>query len=202
MPAAPIRILIVAALSVLALIGLVTRETLARDKGAEVVMAMQPVDPQSLLSGHFVVVGLSEPLAPGLVCPPGAQTGVFPYFDPAEARRQWVALGPRSGHTTVVAVAATRAEALRASPVAAMGDAYCMPPVPPDQAGVIITSLGVDRFHVGQAEAEAISGQLGAARVSPQTATPVSALISIGADGRARMKGLLVGRRRIELSWF
>jgi hypothetical protein len=28
------------------------------------------------------------------------------------------------------------------------------------------------------------------------------ALVSVGADGRARMKGLLVGRRRLELSWF
>ena len=59
---APLRIVIVAALCVAGLIGLVVRETMARNSGTEVLLAMEAVDPRALLSGHYVIVQLRESL--------------------------------------------------------------------------------------------------------------------------------------------
>jgi len=161
------------------------------------VMPMQPVDPQAMLSGHYVVIGLSDPLAPGQACPPGAQTDWQPTFDPASRRPYWVALTPGGGHGRVVGVAATQAAAARFSPITARGDAHCVPNVQ-DAQGSVETWLGVDRFYLGQAEAERI-----AAGMSPTADHPVltSAILSIGRDGRARMKGLQVDKQRIVPGW-
>jgi hypothetical protein len=199
MPAAWIRILAVAALSIAALAGLVIYEGVARDTGTELVMPMQPVDPQALLSGHYVVITLSDPLPSGAACPPGAQTGVLPSFDPSMRRDRWVALTPGAGHARVAGVADTQAAASRYAPLTAHGDAYCVPNAPPDATGYVATALGVDRFYLSQAEAERI-----AAGMSPSSEHPVptSAIVSIGRDGRARMKGLVVGAQRIAPGWY
>ena len=198
MPAAWMRILAVAAVSVLALVALVVREGMARDAGAEVVMPMQPVDPQSLLSGHYVAIGLQEQLAAGQACPPGAETGVLPTFDASMRKPRWVALAPGGGHTRVAGVADTEAAAKRFSALTAAGDAYCVPNVP-DASGFVATWLGVDRFHLDQAAAERIRAAISPTSEGP---APVSAILSIGADGRARMKGLTVGAQRIAPGWY
>jgi hypothetical protein len=56
---------------------------------------------------------------------------------------------------------------------------------------------GLARFHASQAEAEAIEAGLRA-----QPPKPVLAILSAGRDGKARLKGLFVDGRRIELRWF
>lgn len=197
-PPAWMRILVVAALSVLALIGLVVHEAVALAAGTEIVMPMQPVDPQSLLSGHYVALDLTEPLAVGQSCPPGAQTGWQPGFDPSLRRVRWVALGPGGGHTRVLGVAETRAAAERFAPVTALGDAYCVPPVA-DSPGGVSTWLGVERFHLDQADAERIAGAMSPTSEHP---IPVSAILSVPDNGQTRVKGLMVGGRRIVPGWY
>ena len=86
MPKAPIRILIVAALCVLALIGLVVRESMARASGTEVLLAMEAVDPRALLSGHYVIVALREELSAEDAC------------WSEQSREPWLGLAP-SGET-------------------------------------------------------------------------------------------------------
>ena len=198
MPPAWVRILAVAALSVLALVGLVVHEGLARDAGAEIVMPMQPVDPQALLSGHYVVLALSDPLGAGQACPPGAQTGWQPNIEWAKRHSRWVALTPGAGHGRVVGVAETQAAAARFSPLTVRGDAYCVPNAPPDATGVVAAWLGVDRFYLSQAEAQRIANAMSPTSEAP---IPVAAIISVGRDGRARMKGLQVGAQRIAPAW-
>jgi hypothetical protein len=198
MPPAWMRILAVAAISILALVAVVVHEGMARDAGTEIVMPMQPVDPQALLSGHYVAVGLSEQLAEGQACPPGAETGVLPTFDPSLRKPRWVALAPGSGHTRVAGVADSQAAAKRFSALTAPGDAYCVPNAP-DANGSVATWLGVDRFYLDQADAQRVAAAMSATSEAP---IPVSAIISIGHDSRARMKGVMVGTRRIAPGWY
>lgn len=198
MPPAWMRILAVAAVSVLALVALVVREGMARDAGAEVVMLMQPVDPQSLLSGHYVAIGLQEQLGAGQACPPGVETGILPNFDPSMRKPRWVALATSGGHARVAGVADTQGAARRFAPLTARGDAYCVESVP-DAQGFVATWLGVDRFHLDQAEAQRISAAISPTSEGP---APVAAILSIGDDRRARMKGLTVGAQRIAPGWY
>lgn len=198
MPPAWMRILGVAAVSILALIVLVVHEGTARDAGTEIVMPMQPVDPQALLSGHYVLVGLSEQLAEGQACPPGAETGALPTFDPSLRKPRWVALAPGGGHTRVAGAADTQAAAKRFSALTAPGDAYCVPNVP-ETTGFVATWLGVDRFYLSQADAQRVAIAMSPTAEAP---IPVSAIISIGPDSRARMKGVMVGTQRIAPGWY
>lgn len=198
MPPAWIRILAVAALSVLALVGLVVHEGLARDAGTEVVMPMQPVDPQSLLSGHYVAIELQALLGPGQGCPPGAETGIQPTFDASMRKPRWVALALTGSQARVAGVADTQAQARRFAPLTAPGDAYCVESVP-DAPGDVQTWLGVDRFHLDEAEAQRIAAAMSPTSDAP---APVAAILSIGGDGRARMKGVIIGTQRIAPNWY
>jgi uncharacterized membrane-anchored protein len=194
MPAAPIRIVIVVAVSILGLIGLVVREGMARDAGTEVAMTMQPVDPQTLLSGHYVTVALGEVLGADQSCPPGTVQNV------TTGPTRWVALAPRSGHYSVAGVAATQAEARKIAPLTVKGDASCFA-LPPSIAPQITADLGVTRFHVSEAQAARIGDLVRTPPPAGQT-PPVLAVISVGQDGVARMKGLVVNGQRLMLTWF
>jgi len=199
MPPAWIRILAVAALSIAALVGLVVHEGMARDAGAEVVMPMQPVDPQSLLSGHYVVISLQAPLAIGQACPPGAETGILPNFDASMRKPRWVALAVGAGrHAQVAGVADTQAQARRFAPLTAPGDAYCVASAP-DAQGFVATWLGVDRFHLEQGEAQRVADAMSPTSDHP---APVAAILSVGGDGRARVKGVIIGAQRIAPNWY
>jgi hypothetical protein len=196
MPAAWIRVVAVMAASVLGLIAVVVHEGLAIASGTEITMAMQPVDPQALLSGNYVTVALNETLPTGQACPPGATTGVFPDPQLVAQPDHWVALARRGAVWSTVGVASTREAALRLAPLAAHGDAYCMISTP-DQPGAVATDLGVTRVSLSQAEAQRISDL-----VSRPAGGGVLALMSIGTDGKARMKGLVVNGQRIEPRWY
>jgi hypothetical protein len=199
MPAAWIRILAVAVLTVLALIGLVVHEQIARDAGTEIRMAMQPVDPQSLLSGAYVEVSPTESLPVGQPCPPGATEGPPPPTDLGQRPSHWLALARRGDTWSVAGVADTQAAAARFAPLTARGDAYCIA-LAPDTPGSVTADLGVDRVSLSQAEATHVSELV--ARPVAQGGGTVQALISIGADGQARMKGLVVNGQRMELTWY
>jgi hypothetical protein len=197
MPAAWIRILAVAAITVLALVGLVVHEQLARDAGAEIRMAMEPVDPQALLSGAYVEVSPTDVLPVGQACPPGATEGVFPGANLGQRPAHWLALAQHGATWSVAGVAETREAAARFAPLTTRGDAYCIAAVP-DAPGSVTAELGVDRVSLSQDEAKRISALVD----TPTGPRPVQALISIGADGQARMKGLVVNGQRLELTWY
>ena len=197
-PAAPLRIMIVAVLCVLALIGLVVREGMARDGGTEIVMPMEAVDPRSLLSGNYVAIDLRESFPADLPC--HTQMG------------DWIGLAP-NGRTTatgarlysLVGSAPTRAEAnLIPDTVMARGSFYCNAPTPAvggSQAipGWISFNLGVDRFHIHQTQALRIEALM--RDQQPGDPQRVFAILSVDADGRTRLKGLIVDNERLELNW-
>ena len=81
------------------------------------------------------------------------------------------------------------------------GGAYCarMAFVENEQNAVTL-DIGVDRFHADQQEAQAIDKAL-AARRAGQPASAFAA-ISVGRDGRARLKGVVIVGRRTDLSWW
>jgi hypothetical protein len=58
--------------------------------------------------------------------------------------------------------------------------------------------IGVDRFHADQKQAEALERDLRAGPDRPAA----FAIVSAGADGKARLKGLVIGDKRLTLSWF
>jgi hypothetical protein len=59
--------------------------------------------------------------------------------------------------------------------------------------------LGIERFHINQADAVRIERIL-RERV-PGGEPRAYAIVSVGRDGRARLKGLMVDGERLELSW-
>ncbi|MDP3488625.1 MAG: GDYXXLXY domain-containing protein [Phenylobacterium sp.] len=204
-----LRIGLVAALLVLALVGLLVREDRARASGQEVRLAMEAVDPRSLLSGHYAALQLVERLPDGSDCPPDLEAH-YGHDD------SWVALspGPDNVHT-VSGAGATRAEALRHGPLTVRGQASCRqafttPPREPGEDGppdgerpqetFISLDIGVDRFYADQTQAEALEADL--RRQGEAQAPPAFAIVSIGQDGRGRLKGVEVGGTRADLNWF
>lgn len=177
----PARILAAGVLLVAALIGLVAYEAQARARGQEVRLAMEAFDPRSLLTGHYAALQLAHTLPPGLACPDG-QDG------------EWLALAPDGPVHRLAGIAETRAEALKLAPVAVRGSASCLGGEPQRVA----LDIGVDRLHADQAEAQALEAAL---RAGPERPDAL-AVISVGRDGRARLKGVVVGGRRTDLDWF
>jgi len=68
-----------------------------------------------------------------------------------------------------------------------------------EQPGVVTLYLGIDRFHVNQTDALRIERVLREQNVDE--AARALAIVSIGRDGRARLKGLMVDGERLELTW-
>ncbi len=197
-----LRILIVAALAALSLIGLVVRESMARAAGTEVLLAMEAVDPRSLLSGHYVIVGLQEELPEGAECPPGAGEDFFP--TPQSVPSSWVALRANQERHSLVGAADTRDGALALGTLVVRGSASCTPPIPASEGAAALPGtarlfIGIDRFHINQSEAQRIDALLRAQ--TPNSEQSIFAIVSIGADGRARLKGLQVEGERLELNW-
>jgi uncharacterized membrane-anchored protein len=187
--AAP-RILLVAAVCAAGLIGLVVSEGAARQGGQEILLPMEAVDPRSLLSGHYVQLGLTQRLNAPAVCP-------------AEGDYEWVALRQDAGRYVAVGGAASREEAQRLG-LPVKGTLTCSPPTPAtpeSQAfpGWIRLHLGVERFHVNQADALRIEQVLREQNVDE--ATRAFAIVSVGRDGRARLKGLMIDGERLDLNW-
>lgn len=206
-PGVPVRIMAAACLLALGLVGLVVREGMARAQGREVWLEIAGYDPRSLLSGHYVQFQLRSEQPSGTPCPPGSN-------DFASAR-QWVALRRVGDRHVPSGAAASREEAARLGDVAARGRLACdgpeapggdrpavVPtPVPPREPTetVITAELGVDRAHFDQRQAEALEQIL---RTGAGTPPPAFAVVSVGRDGKARLKGLVIGGQRMDLSWF
>ena len=204
-----LRISLVAVLLIVALVGLLVREDRARADGQEVRLAMEAVDPRSLLSGHYAALQLVERLDDGALCPPDLEA----HYGQDDS---WVALSPTAENThRVSGGGATRDAALRHGPVVVRGQADCRqtfltPPREPGAEGppveeraqetFITLDIGVDRFYADQTEAEALETAL--RRQGDAAAPPAFAIVSIGQDGRGRLKGVEVGGARADLNWF
>lgn len=194
----PFRILAVAAVCVLALIGLVLREGAARDSGTEVILPMQPVDPRSLLSGHYVIVSIVEPVPVDQKCPP-----ISAGFEHQQGE-SWVALSPYEGRYRASGAALTKQEAQALGPVVVRGTLYCDEPTPAAEGvepsvGRLSADLGPERFYIGMTEAKRIEELMRGRNLDAEA--PVSAILSIDGDGHARLKGLVVEGERLELGW-
>lgn len=195
---APLRILIVTALSIATLIGMVINEGAARERGQEIALAMAAVDPRALLHGHYVIVQIREQLPPEAPCDM-----------PVDA--QWLALAPSGANVAGAPIHAyaasgpTREAAnLINGAILARGTIMCSAGVPASAEfvgapGWIALDLGIDRFYINQAEAMRIDEVLNAQRATEETRA--YALVSIGRDGRARLKGLIIDGQRLELGW-
>jgi hypothetical protein len=188
--AAP-RIMLVAGLCAAALIGMVVSEGAAREGGQEVLLAMEAVDPRSLLSGHYVQLGVTQRLGPNETCPP-------------QGDWEWVALR-QDGVRHVAAGGAHSREDAQLLGLPVKGTFTCnapTPAAPPDVAampGWITLHLGIDRFHVNQTDAMRVERVL--RERAFDAANPAYAVVSVGRDGRARLKGLVIDGERLELSW-
>lgn len=200
---APVRILAAAAVLTLLLVGVVARENFARDQGQEVRLALAGYDPRSLLQGHYVQFQLREDFPKETPCPPGATDLV------GLDREGWIALKRTGDHHAPAGAARTRGEALKLGDVAARGWLDCArgstlvlgaPDVSSPEVEMVTLHLGVDRIHLDQKSAEALQADL--QRAVPGGAPPGYAVLSIGRDGKARVKGVIVGKRRIDLTWF
>ena len=187
----PVRIMAAAAALALGLVGLVVSEGLARDQGREVVVEITGYDPRELLTGHYVRFQIRSEYPPGTKCPPGSG-GFSPRAD------AWVALRRQGDRYAAAGVALSREAAAILGEVVVRGDVDCLERSAPDNTWVIM-NLGVDQFHTDQRDAEAMEKALRATSEGPVASR---AVIAVGRDGKARMKGLIVGGRRADLSWF
>lgn len=185
------QILAAAVVLVLVLTGLVVREGVARAQGQEVVLEISGYDPRSLLTGHYVQFQIQSDLAVGTTCPPGS--GV-----PVQRPTTWVALRRQGDHHAATGVAPSRDAALKLGEMAVRGDVDCQTG-PTEDSSRVVMNLGVDRLHIDQRQAEAVQKTLQIGRGDPATAR---AIVSVGRDGKARLKGLMVGGKRFDLDWF
>ena len=187
--AAP-RIMIVAALCAIGLVAVVVTENAARAGGLEIELPMEAVDPRALMSGHYVQLNLTQQLAAGEQCPPGAEDA------------QWVALEPRGDIYVLAGGSRTRGGAQQIAPVMVKGSFSCDVPTSLPGAepmpGWVRLDLGIERFYISQAEAERIEHVLRGQRPGE---TRAFAIVSVGRDGRARLIGLVVDGERLELDW-
>jgi len=84
------------------------------------------------------------------------------------------------------------------------GTFSCSAPTPAqpgieEMPGWLALDLGVDRFHINQGDAERIEMVLREQRAGEETRA--FAILSVGHDGRARLRALLIDGERFELSW-
>lgn len=195
--AAPQRILAVAALCAAALIGLVVSEGFAREGGQEITLPMAAVDPRALLSGHYVQLNFTSRVEAPESCP-------------ASGEWEWVALRPQDNIYVAAGGALSREQAERVGPLPVKGTFTCSPPTPAQPGvdgqpaiepmpGWLMLDLGVDRFHINQTDALRIEQVLRDQQADEETRA--FAILSVGRDGRARLRALLIDGERFDLSW-
>jgi len=186
-----LRIMSAAGLLVALLVALVVRESQARAAGREVWLPMEVVDPRELLTGHYVSLQLVQSFPAGQPCPPGMENPQGP---------GWIALTPGPRAALATGFAPSRQGAARLGPIQLKGSVNCgAAGAGEDRPGRIELRVGVDRFHAGQREAEALDRALSDRKPGDQSAY---AIISVGEDGVGRLKGVTVAGRRADLAWF
>jgi uncharacterized membrane-anchored protein len=173
-----------AALSVI-IAGAVALNANAVATGKEITVQAHGFDPRDFLAGHYVRLAydFSTPTiaAPDCYNKKGATI--------------WVALAPTPGTTNDLQaskVACSRAD-LHSDALALKGKS----------SGYSRIEFGIERFYATQKDAERIEKALRGFNpdASAEAQPPVYAVLSVGKDGQARLKALLLGGERINLSW-
>jgi hypothetical protein len=207
-----VRIVAVAVLLFVGLTAMIVREEQLRQSGREVLLRLETVDPRDLLSGHYAALNLEEPLAPGVPCTHDwmAPTAPGGFLNRVKAPDGWVALSRKGDHYAPSGFAMTEAAAKKLGEIPVRGSLYCLEGMALTENNVSsitpateVLNIGVSRFHADQRQAEHIAASIPV--VVPWIKTnppPAYAIVSVGADGRARLKGLLVAGQRLTLSWF
>jgi hypothetical protein len=191
--ALPWRILTAALLLAAMLVSLVISESRARAAGREILLPMEAVDPRSLLTGHYSALRLTQALAPDQACPARS----WSYREGG-----WISLKDIGGQHRFVAVTPSRAAAQGAGgDVVLRGGVYCARmALAEGEQNAVTLDIGVTRFHADQQEAQAMDKALAARR--PGAAASAFAAISVGEDGRARLKGVVIDGKRTDLTWW
>jgi uncharacterized membrane-anchored protein len=185
-----VRIWLVTAALVAALVGLVTHENQARAAGQEVLLTMDAVDPRDILSGHYVALQLTQALLAQQPCPHGTA---------GPPTKGWVALTKQAQVYRVSGFAKTRQEAAALGVIQVQGQVNCFAaPGGSDQLGRIDLQIGIRRFHIDQASAEAMDKAL---RGRSRGASDAFAVVSVSDDGKARLKGVIIDGHRSDLTW-
>jgi hypothetical protein len=194
------RILVVALVAMAALVTLVVQEGRARAAGVEALFAMEAIDPRSLLSGHYVIVNLQRTLPAGAPCASAAPSKAGEEAIPYD-HEGWLAIAPDPAQARILGLGRTREDAAAFGGLTVRGSYRCSENMPGDfNTGPLESiDLGVDRFHINQREAERIE-QILRQQGGVET-TRAFAIVSIGKDGRARLKGLQIDGKRLELKW-
>lgn len=189
----PLRILAAAGLLALLLVGLVLAENRARDTGQEVKLAMEAVDPRSLLMGHYIDLDLTQRMPTGQPCPTDMVN---------RGRTGWLALRPAGDRHVLAGGADTREAARKLGPVVVQGHAWCrrLGEVDGQEENAVTLEIGVKRFHAAQADAERMEREL-RGRL-PGEPAPAFAVVSVGEDGRARLKAVIIEGQRMDLDWW
>lgn len=189
----PLRILAVAGFLALLLVGLVISENRARDAGQEVTLAMEAVDPRSLLTGHYIDLDLTQRMPPGRPCPTDLVN---------RGRQGWLALKPAGDRHVLAGSGDTREDAGKFGAVLVKGNAWCrdLGDVGGQAQAAVSLEIGVDRFHTAQVDAERMEREL-RARIVGQPAQAF-AIVSVGQDGRARLKAVIIEGKRMDLDWW
>ncbi len=181
---------IIAAGALLSLIlgGAVALNANAVAVGQEVIVTAHGFDPRDFLAGHYVRLAydFSTPTiaAPDCYNKKGATV--------------WVSLSTPPGMTDLQAadVACSRAELNSGLVLKGKSTGYSR------------IEFGIERFYATQEDAERIEKALRGINPGaptemqpPEEQIRVRAVLSIGKDGQARLKALLLGNERIDLSW-
>lgn len=185
----PVRILAAAGVLALVLIGLVVVESRASEAGQEVTLAMEAVDPRNLLTGHYIDLDLTQRLPAGRDCPNNM---------PNQGQPGWLALTRAGDRHLLSGGGATRDAARKQGEVVVRGYAWCRRVA--DDQGAVTLEIGVDRFHAAQVDAERMERDLRVQR--PGVTAPAFAVVSIGDDGRARLKAVILNGKRADLDWW
>lgn len=189
----PIRILAVAGVLALMLVGLVFAENRARDAGQEVKLAMEAVDPRNLLTGHYIDLDLTQRMPPGQPCPTNLVN---------HGRDGWLALKPSGDRHVLVGGGDTREAARKFGEIVVKGNAWCrgLGDVDGQEQAAVSLEIGVDRFHAAQVDAERMERDLRVRGVGQPA--QAFAIVSVGQDGRARLKAVVIEGKRMDLDWW
>ena len=146
---------------------------------------------RALLSGHYVQLNFANRLEVNETCP-------------ANSVGEWIAMRPENSIYVAAGAAESRDQAERLGPLPVKGTFTCSAPTPVQDGiepmpGWLTLNLGVDRFHINQADATRIERVLRQQR--PGEETRAFAILSVGRDGRARLRALLIDNERFDLRW-
>jgi uncharacterized membrane-anchored protein len=188
--ATPLRTRALAFLGVLTvyLLGMAGCEHMARQTGAEIVLKTRPVDPREILRGAYVALDYEVervhlPDLPTPADPSDWKPGDRLYLTLRNEGGVWtpVALSPRRQRAAAGDVV-VRATYLRREDYAGVTEPGKNMPVD------ILIDIGADHYYADKARAKALGE---AARQGP-----LEIVLSVGGDGRAVIKGLIVDGRR------